>query len=103
MEEDLKGSQDQLIEVSMTHEFINKILEREGEIPVILDNCVLNIRSKRSTIYLLWGDTDFNQRAIEICYADNHSEIIYGGKVNSEQELEKIILDSLKIQNNDNN
>lgn len=80
----------------MTHEFINELLEREGESPVLLDDCVLNISNDRSTIYSLWGDTDYEQREFEICYADNHSDVIWKGMVKTKQDLEKVVLENLK-------
>lgn len=57
---------------------------------------MLNITSGRSIIYSLWGDTDYKQRELEICYADNHSDVIWKGKVKTKKELEKIILENLK-------
>jgi hypothetical protein len=80
----------------MTHEFINELLEREGESTVLLDGYVLNITNDRSVIYLLWGDTDYEQRELEICYADNHSDVIWKGVVKTKQELEKVVLENLK-------
>lgn len=80
----------------MTHEFINELLEREGESPVLLDDCVLNISNGRSVIYSLWGDTDYEQRELEICYADNHSDVIWKGMVKTKQYLEKVVLENLK-------
>jgi len=81
----------------MTHEFICKILETAEESPILLDNCVLNIREDRSTIYVLWGDTDYEIRKLEICYADNHSDVIFRGDVKTDDELGKIILDNLNL------
>lgn len=78
----------------MTHEYINEILEREGESPVLLEGCVLNITNGRSIIYSLWGD--YEQRELEICYADNHSDVIWKGVVKTKQELEKVVLENLK-------
>lgn len=80
----------------MTHEYINELLERQGETPVLLDGCVLNIIEGRSIIYSLWGDTDYGQRELEICYADNHSDVIWKGVVKTKQELEKVVLENLK-------
>ena len=80
----------------MTHEYINELLEREGESPVLLEGCVLNITKGRSVIYSLWGDTDYEQRELEICYADNHSDVIWKGVVKTKQELEKVVLENLK-------
>ena len=80
----------------MTHEYINELLEREGGSPVLLEDCVLNITNGRSVIYLLWGDTDYEQRELEICYADNHSDVIWKGIVKTKQELEKVVLENLK-------
>lgn len=80
----------------MTHEFINELLEREGESPVLLEGCVLNITNGRSVIYVLWGDTDYEQRELEIFYADNHSDVIWKGVVKTKQELEKVVLENLK-------
>lgn len=80
----------------MTHEFINELLERQGESPVLLDDCVLNITYDRSVIYSLWGDTDYEKRELEICYADNHSDVIWKGVVKTKQELEKVVLENLK-------
>jgi len=80
----------------MTHEYINELLEQQGESPVLLDGCVLNIRKGRSIIYSLSGDTDYEQRELEICYADNHSDVIWKGVVKTKQELEKVVLENLK-------
>jgi len=80
----------------MTHEFIYELLERENESPVLLEDCVLNIKQNRSVIYSLWGDTDYEQREIEICYADNHSDVIWKGVVKTKLELENVILENLK-------
>ena len=80
----------------MTHEFIIELLEREGESPVLLEGCVLNITNCRSVIYSLWGDIDYEQRELEICYADNHSDVIWKGVVKTKQELEKVVLENLK-------
>lgn len=80
----------------MTHECINELLERQGESPVLLDGCVLNITNGRSVIYSLRGDTDYEQRELEICYADNHSDVIWKGVVKTKQELEKVVLENLK-------
>lgn len=80
----------------MTHEFINELLEREGECPVLLEECVLNITNCRSVIYSLWGDIDYEQKELEICYADNHSDVIWKGVVKTKQELEKVVLENLK-------
>ena len=80
----------------MTHEFINELLEREGESPVLLEGCVLNITDGRSIIYLLCGDTDYEQRELEICYADNHSDVIWKGVVKTKQDLENVVLENLK-------
>jgi len=80
----------------MTHEYINELPEREGESPVLLEGCVLNITNDRSVIYTLWGDTDYEQRELEICYADNHSDVIWKGMVETKQELEKVVLENLK-------
>jgi hypothetical protein len=80
----------------MTHEYINELLERQGENPVLLDVCVLNITDGRSMIYTLWGDTDYEQRELEICYADNHSDVIWKGIVKTKQDLEKVVLENLK-------
>lgn len=79
----------------MTHEFINELLEQEGECSVLLTDCVLNITNGRSVIYTLWGDDDYNQRELEIHYADIHSDVIWKGSVKTEHKLEKIVLDSL--------
>ena len=75
----------------MTLEFINNLLERENESPVILSDCVLNTTDDRCIIYLIYGETDFTERNLEICYADNHEDI-YKGVVKNEVELENIIL-----------
>ncbi len=80
----------------MTHEYINELLERECETPVLLEGCVLNIADGRIVIYSLWGDTDYEQRELEICYADNHSDVIWKGVVKTKQELEKVVLENLK-------
>ena len=80
----------------MTHEFINELLEREGESPVLLEGCILNITNDRSVIYSILGDTDYEQRELEICYADNHSDVIWKGVVKTKQELEKVVLENLK-------
>ena len=80
----------------MTHKFINELLERQGENSVLLEDCVLNITNNRSVIYTLYGDTDYEQRELEICYANNHSDIIWKGNVKTEHELEEIILEKLK-------
>jgi len=80
----------------MTHEYINKLLEREGEDPILLDTCVLNITDDRSVIYVLCGETDYKQRDLEICYADNHSDVIWKGNIKTKQELKKVILENLK-------
>ena len=80
----------------MTHKYINEILEREGENPVLLDGCVLNITNERSVIYTLCGETDYEQRELEICYADNHSDILWRGDIKTKQELEKVVLENLK-------
>ena len=80
----------------MTHEYIYELLERQGENPVLLDGCVLNITDGRSIIYTLCGDTDYEQRELEICYADNHSDVIWKGVVKTKQELEKVVLENLK-------
>lgn len=80
----------------MTHEFIDKILKREAESPIILDSCVLNIRKGRSVLYSLVGETDYIIRELEICYSDKHDDVIFKGNISTEQELERIILESLK-------
>jgi hypothetical protein len=80
----------------MTHEFINELLERQGESPVLLEGCVLNITNGRSVIYSLCGDTDYEQLELEIFYADNHSDVIWKGVVKTKQELEKVVLENLK-------
>ena len=80
----------------MTHEYINELLEQQGENPVLLDGCVLNITDGRSIIYRLWGDTDYEQRKLEIYYADKHSDVIWKGVVKTKQELEKVVLENLK-------
>ena len=80
----------------MTYEFINQLLELEGESPILLEGCVLNITNGRSVIYSLWGDIDYEQRELEICYADNHSDVIWKGVVKTKQELEKVVLENLK-------
>jgi hypothetical protein len=80
----------------MTHEYIIELLEKQGENPVLLDGCVLNITDGRSLIYTLSGDTDYNQKELEICYADNHNDVIWKGCVNTKQILEIVVLDNLK-------
>ncbi len=80
----------------MTHEYIYELLEQQGENPVLLDGCVLNITNDRSMIYTLYGDTDYEQRELEICYADNHSDVIWKGIVKTKQDLEKVVLENLK-------
>ena len=79
----------------MSHEFINELLEQQGESPVLLEGCVLNITNGRSVIYILWGDTDYEKRELEICYADNHRDVIWKGVVKTKQELEKAVLENL--------
>ena len=78
----------------MNHEYIKEILEREGESPVLLEDCVINITNGRSIIYTLRGDTDYRQRELEICYADNHNDVIWKGLVKTKQELENIVKNS---------
>lgn len=75
----------------MTLEFIFNVLEREGEGPILLTGCVLIIRERcqKDLIYSLQGDF------MEICDAGNHNDIVYQDYVNSEEEIEKIILNSL--------
>lgn len=82
----------------MTYEYINELLQQQGENPVLLEGCVLNITDGRSIIYSLWGDTDYEQRELEICYADNHSDVIWKGVVKTKQELEFKILESIKLK-----
>lgn len=79
----------------MTHQFIYELLEKENESPVLLEDCVLNIRQGRSIIYLLWGDTDYQQRELEICYADNH-DLIWEGTIKTNEDLENEILKTIK-------
>jgi len=79
----------------MTHEYINELLERENENPVLLDKCVLNITDNRSVLYILSGETDYDERELEICYSDNHSDVIWKGIVKTELDLEKIVLENL--------
>lgn len=81
----------------LTYNFINELLEREGEIPVLLESCVLNITNNRSLIYTLDGDDDYEERELEICYADNHSDVIYKGIVKTKYELERVVLENLKL------
>lgn len=78
----------------MTLEFINELLIKQGENPVLLDECVLNIRKGRGLIYSLSGDTDYVSRVLEICYDDNH-DIIWKGWVKTKQELENVVLEKL--------
>jgi len=85
----------------MTHEYIIELLEQRGENPVLLNDCVLNITKDRSIIYSLWGDTDYKQRELEICYADNHSDVIWKGVVKTKQELERLLDQSLARNKNE--
>ena len=78
----------------MTLEFINELLIKQEENPVLLDDCVLNIRKGRGLIYSLSGDTDYVPRILEICYDDNH-DIVWKCWIKTKQELEKVILESL--------
>jgi len=80
----------------ITHEYINKILQELEADPIILTDCVINLKKGRSVIYLLSGDTDYQQKELEICYADKHSDIIYKGIVKTREELHKIVLENLK-------
>ena len=76
----------------MTLEFICNILEREGEDPILLRGCVLILREKEQKDLIYSLQDDF----MEICDAGKHNDMIYQGYINSEEEIEKIILNSLK-------
>ena len=73
----------------MTHKYINELLELNGESPVLLEDCVLNIRDGRSIIYTLFDEH------LEICYADKHTDVIWEGN-GTDEEFEEIILKNLK-------
>lgn len=83
----------------MTNKFIHDILEREGENPVLLTDCVLTISGKRERqlIIGIYGETDFKVKYLDICYADNHENIIDEFPVITEHEIELLILNHLKI------
>ena len=78
----------------MTHKFINDFLEENGQCPVLLEDCVLNITDTRSVLYILSGD--YKQVELEICYADNHSDVIWNGVIKTKQRLKKVVLENLK-------
>lgn len=82
----------------MTHQYIKEVLESKDEFPILLDDCVLNIRKNRNIIYSLFGETDYIVREIEICYADNPNDIIFKGEVKTQEDLKGFILDTLNLK-----
>ena len=84
----------------MTHKFIEKILEREGENPVLLNDCVLTMSDKRNRqlIFCLSGENDYVVRELEVIYADNHNRVSIND-VSIEQDVEKYVLNALMFNN----
>ena len=78
----------------MTHKYIEEFLESKDQLPILLENCVLNITSGRHIIYQIYNENDYQQ--LEICYVDNHSDIIWKSVIKTKQELDEIILKTLE-------
>lgn len=81
----------------MTLTFIRKILEREGESPMVLNNCVMTMsnKRKRQLIFSLSPDKEHIIRELDVIYADNHNRVLRKD-VSVEQDVEEIIMNAIE-------